>query len=180
MSYTLDVTEANVFTVLRAFIMSVLGTSVKSVIQVPANRVPTPSAYPFMTMTTVSKEQLEFPTQVISDPAVQPQTTGSTMPTLLRVQVDAYGPSSGDIAQILFTALQDPSAFDFFRAHTIQGVYPVNVESLNQLPMVTAEDGYELRWMMQINLQYNPTISATIQTASALGVDVINVEASYS
>lgn len=180
MSYTLDVSEANAFTVIRAFILSVLGTAVKSVIQVPSNRVPTPAAYPFMTMTTVMKEQIEFPTRAISDPAVQPQTVGSTMPTLLRVQVDAYGTGAGDIAQILFSALQDPASFEFFRAHTIQGVYPLYVEAPTQVPMVTAEDGYEVRWMMQINLQYNPTISTTIQTASALGVDVVNVEATYS
>lgn len=180
MSYTLDVSEDDVFTVLRAFIQSVTGSMLTNVLRAPFNRAATPKVLPYATMTTVLKEQLEFPHFTVSDPIVQPQTLASTMPTEFRVQLDFYGDSTaGDAAQIVFSAFQDPSAFDFFAAQTTQGVYPLYVDSLMQAPMVTGEDSYEMRWMMQVNLQYNPSISTTVQTASTLAVDVVNVEATY-
>ena len=180
MAYTLDVTEEDVFTVLRAFILNATGTSLSAVVTGPINRAATPMVLPFVTMTPVLKEQLEFPHYTVSDPAAQPQVISTTMPTEFRVQLDFYGDSTAsDAAQTVFSAFQDPAAFDFFSAQTIQGVYPLYVDSLSQAPMVTGEDSYEMRWMMQVNLQYNPSLSTTVQTASTLSVAVINVEATY-
>ncbi len=179
--YTLDTTDKNVFEILRSFILDTLGTAVApdNVLRIPTNRVATPSTFPYITMFPVSKTQIAWPSVAVSDPVVQPQSEGLTMPTEYQIQVDAYGPTAGDLIQILHAVLQSPNAFDYFSNQTIKGVYPIHADAPRELPLVDGEAEYELRWVMDVHLQYNPTVTTAIQTASQAVVGIINVEATY-
>jgi hypothetical protein len=179
MSYTQDVQESDIYTVLRSFIMSVLGSAVTEVIRIPTNRVPMPKTYPFVTMSPVMKQQLEWPSVVASDPSTQPQSNAITQAVRYQIQVDAYGPTSGDLIQTLWGVLQAPDAFDFFAAQTIKGVYPLYADNPRQHALVDEEDEFEVRWMMDVSLQFNPTLTSAVQTASTATVSIVNVEAAY-
>ena len=179
--YTLDTTDKNVFEILRSFIIDTLGTAITAdnVVRVPTNRVPSPNTYPYITLFPISKTQIAWPSTAISDPLVQPQTEGLMMPTEYQIQVDAYGPTAGDLIQLLHTVFQSPNAFDYFASQSTQGVYPILVDAPREMPFVDGEAEYELRWVMDVHLQYNPTLTTSVQTASTVQVGIINVEAAY-
>ena len=171
MTYTQDLTESSVFTALRSYIGGVLGTAVTEVVLKPSNRVPMPKTYPFITMSPLFKMQIERPTVTTSS------TVQSTMmPTEYHIQLDAYGPGAGDIMQILFTEFNSSDAYDAF---TTPGIYPLYSDMPHQHPLVDQEAEYEVRWIMDVHLQYNPTLTNTVQTASSVTVGIINVEAAY-
>lgn len=176
---TTDLTDNDVFTALRAFIMDTLGSQVNDVVRVPVNRVPLPKDLPFITMTPVVKELISWPNTTISDPIVQPQSQHLNAGYRYQIQVDAYGPTAGDLIQILATVMQTENAFDFFAGYSTQGVYPIYAGPPHQIPLIDSEAQYEVRWTMDFSLQYNPTVTTTVQTASTATVDIINVEATY-
>jgi hypothetical protein len=180
MSYTQDVNEVDVYTVLKAFIVSVTGLPTNAVLRIPTNRAPMPKTYPFITMSPVLKEQIMWPVVAVADPATQPQGRTITSATRYQIQVDAYGPTGGDLIQMLFTVLQSSDAFDFFSAQTTSGVYPLYATAPHQSPLVDEEAEYEVRWIMDVSLQCNPTLTTTVQTASTVAVTLINVEATYT
>jgi hypothetical protein len=179
MAYTQDITDDTVFTQLRAFIMDALGTAVTEVVRVPRNRTPMPKFYPFITMSPILKEKIMWPVSGVSDPAVQPQAGSLTAATRYQIQLDAFGATAGDVIQLLHTVLNGPSAFDFFNAQTPAGVYPLYADSPREASIVDEEAESVLRWIMDISLQFNPTLTSTIQTASTVVVNFVNVEASY-
>lgn len=181
MAYTLSLTDTQVFTVVRAWIIAVLGTAVdpNNVVRVPTNRTAPPKTYPYITMTPVLKEQIAWPEPVVSNPVIQPQSVDFVMPTRYQIQLDAYGGTSGDIAQTLFSVFESPGAFDFYNANAIVGVYPLWADNPHQTPFVDGEAETELRWTMDINLQINPVVTTDIQTASQVSVTIINVDAAY-
>lgn len=179
MSYQLDLIDTSVFTALRAFILDTLGTAVTEVVRAPVNRVPAPKNYPYIIMSPLSKTEIAWPSINISDPLVQPQSESITMPTEFAIQLDAFGPTAGDIMQMLYQTIQSPNAFDFFNTYSIQGVAPIYADAPNQAPFVDGEAEYEVRWIMRLRLQYNPTLTTAVQTASQAVVGIINVEATY-
>lgn len=180
MTYSLDLTDDTVFTQLRAFILDALGSAVKEVVRIPTNRTPMPKFYPFITMAPIHRTEIAWPVpSAPSDPATQPQTQGTTAATNYRIQLSSYGPTAGDCIQILHTILNSANAFDFFNAQTPRGVYPLYADDPHQVTINDEEAESSVRWIMDIHLQYNPTLTTTIQTASAVSVGITNVEASY-
>lgn len=181
MSYTQDINDDVVFTQLRAFILDALGIAIQSdsVIRIPTNRTAMPKTFPYITMFPVSKEQIAWPVATVSDPSTQPQTAYLRSSTLYDIQVDAHGTGGADALQILFVLFQASNAFEFFAEQTPHGVYPIQVSAPHQAPLVDGEAQYEVRWIMDVHLQYNPTLSSTTQTMDEVTVGVINVEATY-
>jgi hypothetical protein len=180
MSYTQDLSENDVFSALRAFILDTVGGLVTEVVRLPANRVPMPKNQPYITMSPVLKDDIMRPVVAgISDPVSQPQSRSLTAATRYQIQIDVFGAGAGDLIQMLYTVWESPDAFDFFNALTPAGVYPIYATPPRQVPLVDDEDQYEVRWMMDVSLQYNPTLTNAVQTASTATVTLINVEASY-
>lgn len=179
MAYTLDRNDSAVFQVLGDFITSTLGGAVQSVVRGPVNRVASPSQYPYIVMSPVLKEEITRPQVTISDPATQPQTAATTMSTRYQIQVDAFGPTAGDLVQVLYAVMESGDAFDFFNAQATTGVYPLYAGAPQQAPFVDGEQQYEVRWTMDVSLQYNPTLTSSVQTASTVTANIINVEATY-
>lgn len=180
MTYTLTTSDTTVFTALRSFILDALGSSVTEVVRTPTNRVPLPNTFPFITMSSVMREQLAWPIVAISDPATQPQTQGLTMSTRYVIQIDIFGQTAGDLIHLLHTAFQSSTSFDFFATLIPQGVYPLYADDPLQSGFADGEREIENRWTMRVNLQYNATVTTSVQTASSVTATIINVEAAYS
>lgn len=181
MSYTFDITDSAVFTVLRSFIMDSLGSAVNDVVRAPVNRASMPKLNPFIIMSPLMKLQIHRPIAVVSDPATPPQSTATQNAIEYRIQLDAYGPTAGDIMMVLTTLFNAPDAFDYFAANSAQSIRPLYALDLQQNPIVDGEMEYISRWTMTVCLQYNPTLTLSpVQTASTVTAGIISVEAAYN
>lgn len=179
MSYELDLTDTQVFTALRAFIIDTLGDKVTAVIRIPTNRVPLPSTFPYISMQPIGKKPLAWGESILTDPALPAQSSHTTVPQLYRIQVNINGDASGNLVHILAATFLSGIAFDYFAANAQAGIRPVTVDDPIQDPLINQEEQFEVRWHMDVYLQYNPTIQIATQSASAAEVNLINVEASY-
>lgn len=97
------------------------------------------------------------------------------VPTAFSVQVDVYGPSSGDNAQIISTLMRDPDGVD----HFTNGVTPLYAEDPRQMPLVDGEKQYENRYIVEAVMQVDPTVVLPQQYAAVAEVDLIEVDATY-
>lgn len=98
--------------------------------------------------------------------------------TQVTVQIDVYGPASSDNSQIITTVFRDPSGVELFRASGLD-VSPLYADDANQTPLIDGESQYEDRWTIRCVLQCNPIVTVPQQFASALNVDLIEVDAAY-
>jgi hypothetical protein len=78
MSVALSLTEAQIFTALRSFLLSVLPAGIE-VIKAQDNRVPEPAGANFVTMTPILRERLETNVDTYSDTAFTGSIAGSTL-----------------------------------------------------------------------------------------------------
>jgi hypothetical protein len=178
--YTQDLTESTVFTALGTVITQITGLPNTQVLRAPTNRVPMPNVWPFFIMSPLLKEELGRPLVTINtvgSPAIY--TESILAPVNYHIQLDAYGPTGGDVAQIVFSVLNSADAFALFAALATPGVYPLYASGLHEHALVNAEADYEVRWTMDVCLQYNPTLTSTVQTTSTVTVGIINVDAAY-
>jgi len=78
MSVTLSLTEVQIFTALRSFLLSVKPTGME-VVKAQDNRVPEPSGTDFITMTPILRERLETNVDTYSDVAFVGSISGATL-----------------------------------------------------------------------------------------------------
>jgi hypothetical protein len=179
MSATLNFTEADVFTVIRGFLLQYLPTPIE-VIKAQVNRVPEPATADFVLMTPVNRVRLETNTDTFLDgyPSL-PSTVTALAPTKLSVQFDIHGPASSQNAQIITTLFRDYVATDYFLASTTIDAQPLSAGDPKQVPFVNAEDQWEDRWTFDVELQLNQTVTVPQQFFDQIDVGLINVDAVY-
>jgi hypothetical protein len=174
MPSTVSPLQAAVFTKLGDFIVAQLGCPVVRGLD---NQVPMPPASPgFVVMTAVYQERLRTNVDAYIDPFPTPggaQTLEKG--TRLDVQLDFYGASSGDWADILSTVLRD----EYGCTALGPDVAPLYADEPRLMPLVDGEEQYEQRWLLVATLQYNPTVTTPQDFAGAADVTVINVEEAY-
>ncbi len=88
-------------------------------------------------------------------------------------QVDVYGPKAADNAQIIATMLRDEYAVLKFAETGF--ATPLYSEDPRQMPFISGEQQYEDRWIVEVCLQTNPTVTVPQQFADAVDVDLIIV-----
>lgn len=176
MTYTISITDAQIFTAMKAWIAQALTAQA---VQGIVNRVAMPKGG-FVEMTGLLKEgltayNLTSYTQQ-NDPT--PGTEINQQSIDYHIQLDCYGKDSADWAQILNTSFSSDRAIEFFRSN-YPGIAPLHVEDPKQAPLVTGEQQYEKRWTMVAHLQYKPAITDTQESALEAVPGVINVDAAY-
>lgn len=169
-----DISLDSLYQVLGDFIADVLGLANDHVVQGFPNRVPMPVG-PFVLMTNTNLKRLRtnVDTWDTADPA--PITMQQEVGTQLEMQLDLYGPASGDWAVILTALLRDEAGCVAL-APTVQPLYS---DDPVRAPLTNAEEQYEDRWIVRAQLQYNPTVSTPQDFADTLAVDLINVDEAY-
>lgn len=170
MTYTITITEAQVFTAIRNWLLNAVAGEI---VQGWENRVATPSGG-FVVMSGLVKQRLSTNETSYPDDA----TESNTQSIDYHIQLDAYGSNAGDWAAILTTAYRSDQACTFF-ASQLPGLAPLYMEDARQSPLVTGEQQYESRWTMVIHLQYKPSISDAQASAATVTAGIINVEAVY-
>ena len=174
MPATVDLTETQVFTALRAVLRAILPTSVE-VIRGQTNRVPPPAVPDYVVM--ISNGRLRLSTNLETwdqtDPA--PTFISALIATQATIQCDVHGPNGADNAQVMATLLRSGYACDLFAA---QGspVRPLYVVDPKQMPFADGEQQYEDRWTVDVVLQLNPTVHAPQDFANTLTIVTLEVE----
>jgi hypothetical protein len=173
---TVAITPSQIYTVLGNAIVGWLGIAPNLVFRANPNRTAMPLPSPgFVVMGNASKKRLRTNVDYFAPtgspaPALGPVTSEQAQD--LVVQIDCWGPSSSQWADILTTLLRDnigclalaPYCQPLYADDPIRGV------------LTDAELEYEDRWIVQAHLQYNQVIGTGQDYATILGpVDVVDV-----
>lgn len=166
---TPSITETQVFTALRAFVLTIVDCEV---VRLPANRVPAPAGA-FVGLSPPSN--IPLATNVASYTGTQKSVERSSQITM---QIDCYGAGSGDRATAISALLRDSYACEQFAASGFD-IQPLYAGDAKQLPLVDGEQQYEERWSFEAVLQFNPVITMPQDSATSLTPVVVNVERTY-
>lgn len=161
--YAASIAVDAVIEALGAFLQPFVGSAL--IVRAQANRV-SPPPDPFVLLTELLQVDLETST-VVSDPANSQVNIAG--PTRIDIQVDFYGPLSGDQCKAVKTVYRTAYA----TAQFPDGIKPLYCSDGNQGPLITAEQQYESRWTLTASLQYNPVVSIPQQSAKTLAVNIL-------
>jgi len=163
MSFTVSITDSDVFTALRTFLLTVTSNAL-AVIQGLDNRVPMPTGG-FILMQGITRERLA--TNIDSytlDLGGNNDSKSMTQKINYGIQIDVYSDTAADYATVISTAFRDMYAYDVFPAN----IKPLYCDDPKQLQFTNGEMQYEKRYMMMMYLQYDPTVTTPAQLATEL------------
>lgn len=177
MTYTVDITENDVLTALRNFLLAIVPAGT-IVLRGPVNRAAQPAAE-HIVCTPVFEDRLR--TNEYTDnpppPGNDPNgTTGIEQGRRIDVQVDFYGDNLATGWRAIFTTLFRDEAGVIALAPTCAPLY---ADEGRQIPLTTGEEQFLERWAITAVMQYNPVTTTPQQFADTVTVTVINVDASY-
>jgi hypothetical protein len=169
MAITTSITETQVFTALRAFLLTIVDCEV---IRLPANRVAMPVS-DFISLTPLSNSPLS--TNIDSYAGTNKSIKRASQFT---VQVDCYGAGAGDRATAITTLMRDAYGSEQFTASGFD-IQPLYAGDAKQMPLIDGEAQYEERWTFDAVLQFNPMLTITQQSAIGLTVALKEVDRTY-
>jgi len=118
------------------------------------------------------------PSQAVASQVIAAGTQMLLQPTKVTIQLDVHGPNSGDNTQIISTTWRDEYAVDQFATSGVD-VTPLYASEPRQVPFMNAEQQFENRWTIDVVMQANQVVTVPQQFASALNVELIEVDATY-
>jgi hypothetical protein len=167
---SISVTDDRVFTALRAFLVAALPPFTE-VIVLQDDGVPMPAG-PFVGMNNGSNTRLSTNRTTYSDAlgnkAIQ-------APSQYTMNVDFYGPDSGEWAATVQALFRDEFALKNFP----DDIVPLYADDPMQIPLVTGEQTWAQRWRLSAVMQSNAVITVQQDFADAASVGLINVDAAY-
>jgi hypothetical protein len=111
--------------------------------------------------------------QVPSEPMAA--GTKSTMESVqMAVQVDVYGPNSGNFSQIISTLFRDEYSVEQFAA-LLPAISPLYADEPRQLAFSDGEQQYENRWSIDVVMQVDETVTVPQQFADTFKVNAAKV-----
>jgi hypothetical protein len=158
---TPNLTQEQIFTALRAFIVAVLPSGV-TVLKGQANRVPMPASDDFIIMTQTRREQMA---QNVHDYRPDDSLEDIARSTSLTFQIDVYGANAAENAQTITTLFRDEYGVTFMRS---SGVAPLYCADPQQMPLVAGEQQYIQRWTFGAVVEGIISISVSMQFAANL------------
>jgi hypothetical protein len=182
MSFVVSPLFDDLYTAVRAFLVAALPVSADNVIKWQQNRTAPPpggtalSASGYATMQIINARRLRtnVDTWDYTDP--NPDSIVREQGVRVEMQLDLYGPVSGDWAAIVSTLWRDDYAC-LALAPTCQ---PLHADEPIFADFTDSEQQYEQRWIVRAVLQYNPTVSTPSQFADIVEVSpIINVDVEY-
>lgn len=176
MSVTISITNSQLQTALRAFLLGMLGTGWQ-VIEGQDNRAPMPLGN-FVVMTSMLVGYIATPEESWvagrSNPGIDNAKTSSQW----RCQLDFYGTGAQDAATAVSRIIRTGYACDQFTASGVD-MQPLYAEEPRNLTMINAENQYEPRWSFDFIAQFNPVVSTPLDFAVALTVIPAEVDATF-
>ena len=179
MAYTIDIAQSQLLTVLKAFLQSLTGLGNTEVVQGQSNRVPAPKTANYIVFTPIGRyRQSTNQVKYSSSTNALLDQQGQKQSTRLDVQVDCYGPTSPEMAQIISTEFRSTVGTDYFNDAGFDRA-PLYTSEPRQLPFHDEGNQVQIRWSLDLSLEYDPTVTSTQQFADSLAVGIISVDAEY-
>lgn len=178
MIVTINLTERQALTVLRAFLLAILPAGV-DVLRAQVNRVAEPTSADFVMMTPILRERLA--TNVTTYTDIFPgstQTGAKAQPTRVTVQLDIHGPASAENTQIITTLFRDDFASVQFDASGY-ALAPLYASEPRQAPFINGENQLEERWTVDLMMQMTPAVTTQQDFAGAITLGILNVDVAY-
>jgi hypothetical protein len=97
---------------------------------------------------------------------------------MVTIQVDTFGPLSGDHAQIIQTLFRSDWGVDQFATSGFD-VTPLYTSEPRQMKFNDESSQVQQRWSIDLQLQASPIVTVPQDFADQLAVGVISVDASY-
>ena len=167
-----------IFADVRAYLQTVVGASVE-IFQGLGNRVPSSSSDSFIVMTALGQYRLA--TNVNTDvdgffsvPLI-PTQTQHQQSMRFDIQLDFYGPNSGDWVEMVATLFRDPYSCDALGLVC----QPLYADDANMSPLITAEKQYLERWQLVASVQVNPVVVTALDFSTTLNAIAILVDARF-
>jgi hypothetical protein len=159
---TPSITETQVFTALRAFLLTIVTCEV---VRAPVNRVAMPLG-DFISLTPISNIPLSTNVTTLTG-----ANNSIKRASQFTIQIDCYGSGAGDRATAITMLLRSDYAFGAASGLDIQQLY---AGDSRQIPIVDGEGQYAERWSFDAVLQFNPVLTIPQDSAIVLRVDSIN------
>lgn len=167
----------DVYTVLKAFIVSVLGLDPSLVVKGYPNEASMPPVSPgWVQMTATLKNRLSTSVEeydMVSD--VDPTTVDVSQGVQLTLQLDCFSAQASEWSDILTTLLRSVTGCDALGPVC----QPLYADDPIRGPLTSAEAQYNDRWIVQAVLQYTPHVTSPQQFADSAAVTVINVDEAF-
>jgi hypothetical protein len=174
----LTLTESNTLQAVGNFLVAVLPTGTQVVVG-QDNRVASPQSANYAVMTPIMRTRLATNLTTYADgyPS-NPQTRADTQATMVTIQVDTFGPLSGDHAQIIQTLFRSDWGVDQFATSGFD-VTPLYTSEPRQMKFTDESAQVQQRWSIDLMCQADPIVTVPQDFADQLAVGVINVDAAY-
>ncbi|NBD02179.1 LIC_12616 family protein [Burkholderia thailandensis] len=177
MPVTISITESQVFTALRSFLLGILPAGVE-VVKAQGNGVGEPVGGDFVVMNSIASPRIATNVEGYTDPGTNPGTRNSMQAIEARLQLDVHGPNSGDNAAIISTLFRSEYACIQF-ATVNPDIQPLYCEIPRQMPFINGENQFEQRWIIELALQYNPITQTPQDFADEVIPQIVSVDAAY-
>lgn len=174
MAVTISITDTDIFTALRTFILACVPSGLE-VVKGQDNGVPMPSGN-FCTMTAISNGRIEWNVTTYTDPVNTLGTSNQMTPSEFVAQLDFYGSNSAQNSKIVESISRSDFGMSQF---TNANIKPLYASEPQQIPLINGEEQYEQRWKVDFHLQYNPVVQTSQDFAGTLSVSTVNVERAY-
>jgi len=174
---TIDLTEVQIGTALRSFLLSILPSL--QVLKTQVNMVtPPPEGTDFIYWTPLGSNRLATNVETWDVTTQTPTVLNHTDSEQLDVQLDIYGPNAGDNCRLIKALFRSGYAYDYFQGLDLP-LTPLYGDEGVQMPMINGEQQYENRWKLTVSFEGDFTISTTQQFADTLSVGLIDVDSTY-
>lgn len=176
---TLSLTESQTLQALGQFLVAVLPTGTEVVVG-QDNRVASPQSANYAVMTPILRTRLATNLTTYTDGFLTsgPQTRADTQATQVTIQVDTFGPLSGDHAQLIQTMFRSDWGVDQFATSGFD-VTPLYTSEPRQMKFWDESSQVQQRWTTDMVCQCNPIVTVPQDFADQVAVGVISVDVSY-
>lgn len=123
----------------------------------------------------VSGQWIVAPAQTISSQALAAGQKNMEQSSQCVLQLDVHGPNSSNFAMIISTVFRSETATEAFDAIN-PAIAPLYADDPKQMPFNSGEQQYENRYVVEVNLQVNQTVSVGQQFADELEITTQSVE----
>ena len=173
MAVTVAPTQSQLQEKLKGFIAGIVPTDVK-VIQGLGNRVPPPTGA-FVAITVLNQIRLATNDEAYVDDYPYFGSRAVSASWQVNVQVDFYGPESGNWASAFCILFRDSAGCDFLAPEC----QPLYADAPRLAPWVSSESQWVHRWTVTASLNWRELVTVSQQFADSLHVDLVEVDAEF-
>jgi len=174
MSFTVTPTIDQVYAAVVTFILGIIPLDSEHVIKGNQNRISTPTG-PYAILNIISQKRIHTNQDTWDTTIPDPSGIVREQGIKLEMQVDLYGPLSGDWASIFSTMFRDDYAVQILAPNCA----PLYADDPTRAPLITAEAQYLDRWIVRAQLQYSPTVQTTDEFSDSINISVIDATTHY-